>query len=83
MLRMCSFCMRGEVCAWGGLLATSLTIFFLHFEERLEVGFVVVVRSPYGDAADEVGVDVGVVKFLHGCDREEFGYVSEAVGDWL
>ena len=57
--------------------------FLLHFEERLEVGFVVVVRSPYGDAADEVGVDVGVVKFLHGCDREEFGYISEAVGDWL
>ena len=57
--------------------------FLLHFEERLEVGFVVVARSPYGDAADEVGVDVGVVKFLHGGDREEFVCMSEAVGDWL
>ncbi len=57
--------------------------FLLGSEERLEVGFAVVIRAPDGDAGDEVRIDVGVVLFFHGGDWEEFVGISETVDGWL
>ena len=53
----------------GWCIADEADYFLLCFDEWLKVGFAGIVRSPDGDVADEVGVDVGVVELCHGRGR--------------
>ena len=73
-----------RMCLWRAIHYNS-DYFLLHFQEWLEIVFVLLGRAPDGDGVDQMGEDEGVVELDHRFAREELaiGGVAERSDMWL